>query len=214
MPDAYSILGVSRDASDEEIKAAYRKLAKKYHPDLNPGDRTAAEKMNEINTAYDSIKDSKSRASYNNSNNQWYQDYGSASQRAYSGNSSSSPESEQIRRARDYISSGSYEAALYALSQVEASRRDGLWYYLSAIANYEIGNNITAISHAERACAMEPENAEFFSFLTHLRFGGNVYSSVNVNYPSPLTYICRGCFTIFAIQYFWNCCVRGMHGGC
>ena len=54
--DPYKVLGVSPDASDEEIKKAYRDLTKKYHPDLNPGDEHAAQMMNEINTAYDQIK--------------------------------------------------------------------------------------------------------------------------------------------------------------
>ena len=49
--DPYKVLGVSRDASDEEIKQAYRRLAKKYHPDLNPGDQEAARKMQEIGRA-------------------------------------------------------------------------------------------------------------------------------------------------------------------
>ena len=54
--DPYRVLGVSPDASDEEIKRAYRLLAKKYHPDLNPGDPEAARKMQEVNAAYDQIK--------------------------------------------------------------------------------------------------------------------------------------------------------------
>lgn len=56
MNDPYHVLGVSRDASEEEIKKAYRKLAKQYHPDLNPGNEEAARKMNEINAAYEQIK--------------------------------------------------------------------------------------------------------------------------------------------------------------
>ena len=50
--DPYKVLGVSRDASDDEIKRAYRRLAKQYHPDVNPGDAEAARKMQEINAAY------------------------------------------------------------------------------------------------------------------------------------------------------------------
>ena len=54
--DPYQILGVSPNASDEKIKQAYRKLAKKYHPDLNPGDPVAAQKMQQVNAAYEQIK--------------------------------------------------------------------------------------------------------------------------------------------------------------
>ena len=55
MRDPYEVLGVSRNASEEEIKQVYRRLAKKYHPDLNPGDAEAAQKMKEINAAYEQI---------------------------------------------------------------------------------------------------------------------------------------------------------------
>ena len=56
MTDPFQVLGVSREASDEEIKKAYRALTKKYHPDRNQGDPTAEQKMKEINAAYDQIK--------------------------------------------------------------------------------------------------------------------------------------------------------------
>ena len=63
MKDPYEVLGISRGASDEEVTKAYRKLAKKYHPDLNPDDPVAAEKMAEINAAYDMIKSGKADSS-------------------------------------------------------------------------------------------------------------------------------------------------------
>ncbi|MBQ6896904.1 MAG: J domain-containing protein, partial [Oscillospiraceae bacterium] len=53
--EPHKILGVSENATQDEIKKAYRQMAKKYHPDLNPGDENAAKKMNEINEAYDML---------------------------------------------------------------------------------------------------------------------------------------------------------------
>lgn len=62
--DYYELLGVSRDASDTDLKKAYRKLAVKYHPDKNPGDATAEAKFKEISEAYDVLKDVDKRAAY------------------------------------------------------------------------------------------------------------------------------------------------------
>ncbi len=62
--DLYEILGVSPDASEEEIKRAYRRLARKYHPDLHPGDKEAEERFKEINEAYEILSDPKKRAEY------------------------------------------------------------------------------------------------------------------------------------------------------
>ena len=64
MKDPYEVLGISSSASAEEIKAAYRKKAKQYHPDLHPDDPSAAEKMNEINAAYDILSDPEKLAAY------------------------------------------------------------------------------------------------------------------------------------------------------
>ena len=57
--DPYKVLGLSPDASDDDVKKAYRRLAKKYHPDANPGDKVAEQKMKEINAAYDMIVNKK-----------------------------------------------------------------------------------------------------------------------------------------------------------
>ena len=66
----YTVLGVSETATDEEIRAAYRKLAKQYHPDLNPNDPEAARRMNDVNVAYDQIKTAEKRAEYRASQSQ------------------------------------------------------------------------------------------------------------------------------------------------
>ena len=62
--DLYSVLGVAKTAAPEDITKAYRKLAKKLHPDLNPGDKAAEEKFKKVTAAYDIIGDEKKRARY------------------------------------------------------------------------------------------------------------------------------------------------------
>ncbi|MBI2859958.1 MAG: DnaJ domain-containing protein [Chloroflexi bacterium] len=69
--DYYAILGVSRNASDQQIKEAYRKLARKHHPDVNSGDKSAEEKFKKINEAYEVLSNKESRQKYDLYGDQW-----------------------------------------------------------------------------------------------------------------------------------------------
>lgn len=78
--DYYNILGVSRDASQDEIRKKYRKLAAKYHPDKNPDDKSAEDKFKEIGEAYEVLKDPEKRKLYDKVGSDWkrYQDAGAS----------------------------------------------------------------------------------------------------------------------------------------
>lgn len=69
--DYYAILGVSKGANEKDIKAAYRKLARKYHPDVNPGDKSAEDKFKEVSEAYDVLSDKEKRQKYDMYGDQW-----------------------------------------------------------------------------------------------------------------------------------------------
>jgi molecular chaperone DnaJ len=62
--DYYETLGIARGASEEDIRKAYRKLARKYHPDLNPGDKSAEDRFKNVQEAYDILSDAKKRQMY------------------------------------------------------------------------------------------------------------------------------------------------------
>ena len=69
--DYYKILGVEKKAGDKEIKQAYRKLARKYRPDVNPGDKSAEDRFKEVSEAYEVLSDKEKRAKYDNFGEQW-----------------------------------------------------------------------------------------------------------------------------------------------
>lgn len=171
--DPYKVLGVSPNASDDEIKRAYRALAKKYHPDINPGDAEAARKMQEVNAAYEQIKNPE-KAQPNPGYG--YDPFGGGyRQQSYGGTAD-----QYQQAAYQYIRFGRYREALNALESCRD--RNARWYYLSALANQGLGNQVTALEHIRRAVSMEPDNMEYLSALNQIEHGGTAYRSQAGNF--------------------------------
>ena len=204
--DPYKVLGVSPDASDDEIKRAYRKLAKKYHPDVNPGDAEAARKMQEVNAAYEQIKNPE-KASRTGSSQTGYGSYGydpfggAWQQQSYRQTGDSYQQA-----AQQYIRYGRYQEALNVLNN--AAQRDARWYYLSALANNGLGNQVTALEHIKRAVSMEPDNYEYLQALEYMENGGTTYRRQAGNYRT--FHMGRSPFAYFCLCYFLQLfCCRG-----
>ena len=160
--DPYQVLGISPDASDEEIKKAYRALAKKYHPDANPDDPAAAEKMQQINAAYDRIKNPEK---YRQTTGGYRDPYGSQRSESSGGT--------EYQAAANFIRFGCFREALNVLQSIP--NRDARWYYLSALANEGLGNQVMALEHMRRAVSMDPGNVRYIHELSRMESGGEAY---------------------------------------
>jgi len=219
--DPYKVLGLSPNATDEEVKKAYRELTKKYHPDLNPGDDNAARKMNEVNAAYDQIKNGSAQQPYRQQyggGQQYggYRQYGSYNWNGWSGSwggAQQQHERSEYTAARNYIRNGMYREALNALSGVPVAERDGRWYYLTAGANMYMGNKIAALEAAKRAVELEPGNEEYRRLLEQLQYGRDYYDSYTVRYgmgmsPEKLcaTMICLNMCCGYPCGFRFFCC--------
>ena len=226
MDDPYRVLGVAPTATDDEVKTAYRKLARKYHPDLNGGSPEAEAKMKEINEAYSLITKMRREGTNYTGGSQGYggqQGYGNPFGGGYNpfgngpygnyGNQQRGQQSSELNAARNYIISGYYQEALNVLNGI--SNHNAAWYFLSAQANYGLGNRVAALNHARQAAQMEPGNYEYRQFLSQLENGVSAYQKYGRQFHMPTGMCSDPCASCLFLNLFCNCCcpcgVRGFY---
>ncbi|MDR1532058.1 MAG: DnaJ domain-containing protein [Clostridiales bacterium] len=223
MADPYKVLGVSPSAAESEIAAAYRKLAKKYHPDVNPGDKTAEAKMREVNAAHEQIKMIKNGKSvYGQTDGYGTSPGGGYAYGGYGpfegfdfedifgtifGSYGPRYNHEPIGQARWYIQTRQYQRALHILSQIPG--RNAEWHYLSAIANAAAGSRITALNHAKDAVRMDPGNSEYQRLLDQLQQGSYAYRQTGRNQGFGMREAGRGLLQFALAQILCLFCCRG-----
>lgn len=221
MQDPYSVLGVSQAASEDEIKKAYRALAKKYHPDVNNGSPEAEARMKEVNEAYSQVM--KMRRDGTAGSQNAYGGYGGAGSYGSAGyggfygsgfggyngygsqqGTSSYNTNPHLTAARNYVRSGHYSEAMNVLEGI--SERNAEWYYLSAEANLGLGNRVAALNYARQAVSMDPNNFEYQALLMRLEGRANAYQT-NGSPFNAQDFICRNPLSLCCMcSLLCNCC--------
>lgn len=166
MDDPYKVLGVSPNASDDEVKAAYRTLAKKYHPDTyanNPLADLAAEKMKDINAAYEQVQKMRSGGGGGYSGG-----YGGSYSGGYGGNYGGGS-SGRFGNVRELLNAGRVAQAQGILDAIPESERDAEWHFLKGMALYRVGYVNEAFLEVQNATQMDGSNAEYRRALEELR---------------------------------------------
>ncbi len=214
MTDPYEVLGLKRGASDEEIKKAYRTLSRKYHPDANinnPNAAQAEEKFKQVQAAYDQIMKEKEQGYSGYGSTNGYGGYGNTGYGSGGAAGSTDEYTMHLNAAMNYIRAGRYNEALNVLSGME--QKNAQWYYLSAIANNGLGNNVVALEHAKQAAAMEPGRMEYQALISQLQGGGGWYDQMSTPYGGMQVmgndFCCKLCLANMMCNL---CCLSGRGG--
>ena len=205
MTDPYEVLGVSPGASDDEIKKAYRELAKKYHPDNyadSPLADVAEQKMKEVNEAYDEINRMRQKGKGTGST-------ASSSYSGYSGGSSSS----QFYSVRIYIQRNMISEAEQILDNVTAGSRTAEWYYLKGMCAYRKGWSDEANRYFRQACERDPENQEYRAALNNMN-AQRSYNYGGYNTGGAVGDSSCGCCDICAAMMCYDCLCSCCRGSC
>lgn len=204
MSDPYQVLGVSPSASDEEIKRAYRKLAKQYHPDRNNGSPEAEHKMMQINDAYAQIVEMRKNGGASSYGG--YGGYGSYGYNGYGGAGQARQSAPEYSAVRQMLMRGQYREAMQTLEQMNTQSAE--WYYLVARARQGLGDDIAALNFARQAVNMDPGNMEYLAFLQQMTAGGQRYRQQGVSFGGMQNFLCQNpCLTCLLFNL---CC----GGGC
>lgn len=213
MTDPYQVLGVSRSASDDEIKKAYRALSRKYHPDANvnnPNKDNAEEMFKLVQQAYDQIMKERQQGFGSYGGGTYGSGFGGnayGGSYQYTGNRyGSNQESSTMQAAANYIRNRCFPEALHVLNSIPFAERGARWYYYSAMANQGTGNNATAIEHIRRAVELEPSNMQYRQFQQHLEYGGTWYTNMGSSYDRPYSNYSSFCMSLVMAQLLCSCC--------
>ena len=209
MNDPYQILNIPPTATDEEVKRAYRDLARKYHPDNyhdNPLADLAQEKMKEINEAYDQIqKQRKASSAASQSYSYGYADPGRSYGGSYYGNNSYG--ASRLQQVRAAVNRGDISLAERLLSSV--SEHDAEWNFLMGVVCSRRGWMDEAKRYLETAVQMEPGNPEYRSALASLT--GSGYRPDGFRTFHTANFDENACLRCCAA---WSCCTLFSGGGC